>query len=142
MFANLCGEVNAVTLSQEKTALYALRGKPAAVVGEFRRSAVLVPLDECGGLWTSAYGGLWWIHAFTDEAALARFAAQRSERAGADWEFVSVLGARLLDVVIPAVGEPTGVALDVGSETPFFLPPVAGVVPDGVVVDTGEGVAS
>jgi hypothetical protein len=49
-----------------------------------------------------------------------------------------VLGARLLDVAVPATGVPCGVALDVGSEDGVLFPPVVGVVPDAVAVDGKE----
>ncbi|MFE2426584.1 SseB family protein [Streptomyces sp. NPDC059373] len=110
----------------------------AALLGEFRRNTVLVPLDAGGGMWSAESGGIRWIYAFSDEAELARFAAARGARPespGSDWEFISVLGARLLDVVIPQVGVPTGVALDVAGERPVMFPPVAGIVPDAVAVD-------
>ncbi|KNB54164.1 hypothetical protein AC230_01320 [Streptomyces caatingaensis] len=116
--------------------MYAGRAEPLEALGQFRRSPVLVPLDARGGLWTAAYEGVWWIHAFSDEAALARFMAGRAD--GRDVEYVTVLGARLLDVVVPAVGEPVGVALDVGGDTPFLLPPVVGVVPDVAAVNAGR----
>ncbi|MGI5336575.1 SseB family protein [Streptomyces sp. CA-181903] len=97
-------------------------------------------------MWTASYEGVGWIHAFSDEAALARFVMARADACGvavrpgeAVVDYVTTLGARLLDVVIPAVGEPTGVALDVGGDTPFFLPPVAGVVPDVAVVAAAGG---
>ncbi len=121
-------------MRDEVAAVHAVRGRPAALVGEFRRTAVLVPMDGQGGLWTAEFGGVQWIYAFTDEAALARFAAARGE-AARDWEYRSVLGARLLDVVVPAVGEPTGVALDVGGERPMMFPPVAGIVPERAAID-------
>ncbi|MEV6671813.1 SseB family protein [Streptomyces sp. NPDC051162] len=123
-----------MALTDEIGAIHALRGRPAALIGEFRRTAVLVPLDDQGGLWTAEFGGVQWVHAFTDETALARFAAARGE-AERDWAYRSVLGARLLDVVVPAVGEPTGVALDVGGEWPMMFPPVVGVVPEHAAVD-------
>jgi hypothetical protein len=55
-----------------------------------------------------------------------------------------VLGARLLDVGVGATGVPCGVALDVGSQGDGVLfPPLAGIVPDAVALDTrveiGEG---
>ncbi len=124
-------------LAEEVAAIHEGRGHPASVVGEFRRTAVLVPLDERGGLWTTIHDDVSWIHAFTDEAALARFALARGA-GDMDWSYVTVLGARLLDVVVPGVGETAGVALDVGSDTPFFLPPVVGVVPDAAAVNAGH----
>ncbi|MEU1671694.1 SseB family protein [Streptomyces roseifaciens] len=132
-------------MTDEIRALHAEEGRPAALVGLFRRTAVLVPSDgqhrEGGqdGLWSVEYGGIRWICAFTDETALARFALAQGTAPRADgttdWTYRTVLGARLLDVVVPAVGVPTGVALDVGSEHPMLFPPVVGIVPDAYAVD-------
>jgi hypothetical protein len=107
------------------------------LLGEFRRSVVLVPLDEAGGPWTADFGGLAWLLAFSDEAALARFAVARGEGAR-EWTYQRLYGARLLDAVVPSVGVPCGVALDVadGVAGGALFPPVAGVVPDSVAVDT------
>lgn len=52
-------------------------GDPGALVGELRRTLVLVPYDR-GGLWTAEFGGVRWVCGFTDEAALARFAEERA----------------------------------------------------------------
>lgn len=50
-----------------------------------------------------------------------------------------MLGARLLDVAIPAMPVPYGVALDVGSEGQGALfPPVRGIVPDAAAVDVDD----
>ncbi|MFF3173572.1 SseB family protein [Streptomyces sp. NPDC057900] len=109
----------------------------AVLLGEFRRTAVLVPLDEAGDLWSAEQGGVRWICAFSDEAALARFARVRGE-AGREWAYRAVLGARLLDVMVPLLPGPAGVALDAGSEDGGMLfPPVAGIVPDAVAIDLG-----
>ncbi|WP_370413704.1 SseB family protein [Streptomyces fradiae] len=108
----------------------------ARLLGEFRRTAVLVPFDEFGSLWTSDFGGVRWICAFSDEEALARFAVARKE-AGREWAYRTVLGARLLDVMVPMLPGPGGVALDAGSADGVVFPPVAGVVPDEVAVDLG-----
>lgn len=56
----------------------------AVLLGEFRRTAVLVPLDGAGDLWSAEQSGVRWICAFSDEAALARFAGVRGE-AGREW---------------------------------------------------------
>ncbi|MFJ9889262.1 hypothetical protein ACIQRW_25830 [Streptomyces sp. NPDC091287] len=75
------------------------------------------PFDS-GGLWTAEFGGVRWVCGFTDKAALARFAEARTgmDEAGATeraWEYAVFRGARLLDEIIPAMGVPTGVAVNV-----------------------------
>ncbi|RCG20730.1 hypothetical protein DTL70_20850 [Streptomyces diacarni] len=160
-------------LPDEIAATRAGTGDPAALVGEFRRTAVLVPtVSPAGGagpldagppdvgppdegrldgdrLMSAGYGGVRWIFAFTDEAALARFTEERAAAregapgrhgepaAGEPWTYVSVLGARLLDAVIPALGGPAGVAVNAADgDGSMLFPPVRGIVPDGVAVDT------
>ncbi|WP_405692056.1 SseB family protein [Streptomyces sp. NBC_00057] len=114
----------------------AARHEFAVLLGEFRRTAVLVPLDEAGDLWSAEQNGVRWICAFSDEEALARFARARGD-AGREWTYQAVLGARLLDVMVPMLPGPAGVALDAGSEDGMLFPPVAGIVPDAVAVDLG-----
>ncbi|WP_335937523.1 SseB family protein [Streptomyces sp. PTD5-9] len=109
----------------------------AVLLGEFRRTAVLVPFDESGGLWSAELGGVRWICAFSDEESLARFARARGD-SGREWAYRSILGARLLDAVVPSVAGPAGVALDAGSPDGMVFPPVAGVVPETVAVDAGR----
>ncbi|GGS24998.1 hypothetical protein GCM10010252_75130 [Streptomyces aureoverticillatus] len=107
----------------------------AALLGEFRRTAVLLPLgaDDCPLV--GDVDGVRWLYAFSDEAALARYALARGDAARA-WDYQRLLGARLLDAVVPAMGVPCGVALDVGSEGHEVLfPPVMGIVPDAAAVD-------
>lgn len=110
------------------------------MLGEFRRALVRVPLDR-GGLWTAEFGGVRWVCGFTDEAALARFAQARSsvdgaEAVGRSWEFAELRGARLLDEIIPAMGVPAGVAVNVADpDGSMLFPPVTGIVPDAVAVD-------
>lgn len=108
----------------------------ARVLGEFRRTAVLVPFDEQDSLWTADFGGVRWICAFSDEEALARFAFARGE-AAREWTYRTVLGARLLDAMVPMLSGPAGVALDAGSDEGMLFPPVEGIVPDAVAVDLG-----
>ncbi|MFD3697924.1 SseB family protein [Streptomyces sp. NPDC058646] len=114
----------------------AARREFAALLGEFRRTAVLVPFDPYGSLWTAEQGGIRWICAFSDEEALAGFARAQGD-AEREWEYRTVLGARLLDVMVPMLGVPAGVALDAGGEDGMLFPPVAGVVPESSVVDLG-----
>ncbi|MBX9424237.1 SseB family protein [Streptomyces lateritius] len=108
----------------------------ARLLGEFRRTAVLVPFDAQDSLWTADFNGVRWICAFSDEEALARFAVARGE-AGREWSYRTILGARLLDVMVPILPGPAGVALDAGSVDGALFPPVAGIVPDEVAVDLG-----
>ncbi len=126
-------------LAEEISAARGGSGHAGRLVGEFRRTALLVPLSEGddGGLMSGRQGGVRWIYAFTDEAALARFAEARGGGAR-EWEYLSILGARLVDAVIPTVDGPTGVAVDVADEDGSMLfPPVVGIVPDAYAVDAG-----
>ncbi|MER5730994.1 SseB family protein [Streptomyces sp. NPDC002138] len=94
---------------------------------------LLAPLAD-GGLMSGQWGGVRWIYAFTDEAALARFAHARGA-ADREWDYLAILGARLADAVVPSLEGPTGIAVDVADEDGGMLfPPVAGIVPDAVAV--------
>ncbi|MCD9874217.1 SseB family protein [Streptomyces guryensis] len=107
------------------------RGDLRAVVGEFRRSEVLVPVVD--GSPVSAEGaGIRWLFVFTDDAAPPRFAEVRGEAVP---ERVAVYGASLPDQVVPEVGGPVGIAVDAGGAAGLVLPPAAGIVPDAVAVD-------
>ncbi|MFF8975213.1 hypothetical protein, partial [Streptomyces sp. NPDC014995] len=110
---------------------------PRALVGEMRRSVLLVPVAD-GGLWSVRSGGVRWVCGFTDEAALARFALRHGP-GDRPMEYAALLGARIVDEIVPALGEPAGLAVDVATEDgSMFFPPVVGVVPDPVAVDAGQ----
>ncbi|MFF8906844.1 hypothetical protein [Streptomyces olivaceoviridis] len=110
----------------------------AVLLGEFRRTAVLVPVDQDDAPLTADFGGVRWFYAFSDEGALARFALARGE-GDREWPYQRWLGARLLDAAVPAAGVPCGVALDCADgEDGVVFPPVRGIVPDGVAVDVDE----
>ncbi|WP_406494947.1 SseB family protein [Streptomyces sp. NBC_00846] len=126
--------IPATTSEHDPTAV--ARYEFAVLLGEFRRTAVLVPLDEAGDLWSAEQNGVRWICAFSDEAALARFAQARGD-AEREWTYRAVLGARLLDVMVPMLPGPAGVALDAGSADGMLFPPVAGIVPDAAAVGLG-----
>ncbi|MFF8193923.1 hypothetical protein ACF05L_24420 [Streptomyces bobili] len=122
-------------------------GDSRALLGELRRARMLVPLDR-GGLWTGRFGGVRWVFAFTGEEALARFAQSRARESGSaqdsvrPWEFAELLGARLLDEIIPEMGEPAGIAVDVADpDGSMLFPPAMGIVPDTVAVDAPDRLA-
>ncbi|MFI0940104.1 hypothetical protein [Streptomyces sp. NPDC021020] len=140
-------------LAAELTALHGGHGDPDALVDAFRESVVLIPTVE-GGLRAATSGGVRWLFAFSGGAELARFAAAagsargsagggaaiaagggRKEDVDVDVDYVTVHGWRLLDEVVPAVGAPAGVALDVAGRLPMLFPPATGVVPDSAAVD-------
>ncbi len=53
-------------------------------------------------------------------------------------DHVALLGARIVDEIVPTLDEPTGLAVDIADEDgAMFFPPVTGVVPDGVAVGSG-----
>ncbi|MFC8276315.1 hypothetical protein ACFUJR_28050 [Streptomyces sp. NPDC057271] len=111
-------------------------GDPRALVGEMRRAVLLVPTVG-GGLWSAHSGGVRWICGFTDEAALARFALLHSA-GDRPMDYAALLGARIVDEVVPSLDEPAGLAVDIATEDgSMFFPPVLGIVPDGVAVDAG-----
>lgn len=122
-------------------------GDPGRLVGEFRRAVLLVPrsggsVDGEDGLMSAVSGGIRWFYAFTDEEALARFAEARGE-ADREWPFLAILGARLVDAVVPEVDGPAGVAVNVAdADGSMMFPPVAGIVPDAYAVDVEAGSGS
>lgn len=116
----------------------------ATLLGDFRRTAVLVPLEETSGaddgrgLLTADLNGIRFILAFSDEQALARYAQIRGEFSR-EWTYRTILGAKLLDVAVPAAGVPCGVALDCADGPDgMVFPPVMGIVPDAAAVDRDE----
>ncbi|MFF0450782.1 hypothetical protein ACFYT4_31115 [Streptomyces sp. NPDC004609] len=53
------------------------------------------------------------------------------------WEFARMRGARLLDEVIPALGTPAGIAVEIaGGEGAKLIQPAPVIVPDAVAVRT------
>jgi hypothetical protein len=123
----------------------ARRQRFTELLEEFRRTPVLVPLgegpgpDSERGLLTADWNGVRFILAFSDGQALARYAQARGEF-HREWVYQTILGARLLDVAVPAAGVPCGVALDCadGPDGVVF-PPVRGVVLDEAAVDSEQG---
>ncbi|MER5614814.1 hypothetical protein [Streptomyces sp. NPDC002215] len=114
-------------------------GDPQALVGEMRRTVPLVPLAGTG-LWSARFGGVRWVCAFTDETALAHFAVRRAPGDRLT-DYVALLGARIVDEILPTLDEPAGLAVDIASEDgAMFFPPVTGIVVDGTALDSGVAV--
>ncbi|MFB7936117.1 SseB family protein [Streptomyces sp. NPDC056049] len=101
-----------------------------------RRTVLLVP-SAGAGLWSARSGGVRWICAFTDETALARFAVHHGP-GDRPMDYVALLGARIVDEIVPALDEPAGIAVDIAdTDGAMFFPPVNGIVPPGAAVDAG-----
>ncbi|WP_327689118.1 SseB family protein [Streptomyces tubercidicus] len=126
-----------MSLADEVAAAHAGDPNPAALVGEFRRTPVLIPLIN-DSLMSAELSGIRWLYAFSDEQELARFAASRGAAPETELPYARAVGARLLDVVIPAIGGPAGVVLDAGSDQGMVFPPVSGIVPDSAAIDLTE----
>ncbi|MEU9112224.1 SseB family protein [Streptomyces sp. NPDC048483] len=124
-------------LTDEIAAAHEGELNPAALVGEFRRASVFIPVVN-DSLMSAEMSGIRWLYAFTDEEALSHFAVARGAAPDTELEYVRAVGARLLDVVIPAIEGPAGVAVNVGSEQPMLFPPVSGIVPDSAAIDLAE----
>lgn len=93
-----------------------------ALIAAFRDAIVLVPTDGHDSFLTFTDRGLRWVPVFTDTKALARFAAARGD-GDRTWPYLTTLGSRLRDTVLPAIGRNAGIAVDVGSQRPMFFPP-------------------
>lgn len=112
-----------MTLLDEITRIHSGTVDGQRLVAAFRDAIVVVPTDGDDALLTMDERGIRWVAAFTDTAALARFAAARGD-ADRAWPYLTTRGARLLDTLLPAVDGPACVAVDVGGPRPVFLPPV------------------
>ncbi|MCX4750429.1 SseB family protein [Kitasatospora sp. NBC_01287] len=112
--------VGALDLARGIEAVYGGRGDSRGLTGLLRSATVLCPLVDDEPL-VAESGSIRWIYAFTDEAALARFAVARGA-GDRPWDFARVEGHRLLDVAVPALGGPGGVAVNVGSPAPMPFP--------------------
>ncbi|WP_232247288.1 SseB family protein [Kitasatospora azatica] len=114
--------MGALGLARGIEAVYAGRGDSAELVDLLRSATVLCPLVD-GEPLVAELGSIQWIYAFTDEAALARFAVARGD-GDREWDFARIEGDLLLDVAVPALDGPGGVAVNVGSPAPMSFPSV------------------
>ena len=97
------------------------------LVAAFRDSIVLVPTSGDEALLTGDARGVRWVYAFTSASELARFGRARGQGA-TEWSYLTIRGARLLDAVLPAIGWPVGVAVDVAGGRPIMFPPAVEAV--------------
>lgn len=125
-------------LSEELAAFYEGRGDGAALLAALRGALLALPVVDGDSPVIVQSGGLSWLFAFTVPAELARFAAARGE-GEIPCPFVTIRGVRLLDGLMPAMAQATGVALDVAGVRPMLFPPLRGVVPDAAALDGTRG---
>ncbi|HEX7660530.1 MAG TPA: hypothetical protein VF444_13735 [Pseudonocardiaceae bacterium] len=116
---------DAKPLVAEIARLYAGIVDGPRLTSAFRESLVWLPTaadDPAGSVLTADYRGVHWLYAFTGEAELARFAMKTG---GADRPrtYLTARGWRVLDVLVPAMDQPAGVAVDAAGKRPMFLPP-------------------
>ncbi|MFI6038201.1 SseB family protein [Streptomyces sp. NPDC051315] len=79
-----------------------------------------------------------WIRGFTDEAPLAQVALRHGS-GDQPMGYAALLGARIVDEIVPTLNEPAGLAGDIATEDASkFFPTAAGIVPDAVAVDAGR----
>ncbi|WP_329566435.1 SseB family protein [Kitasatospora sp. NBC_01266] len=116
--------MSGVELTERLAALQAGQVNGPGLIAAFREALLLAPTEN-GKPLAADSGGVRWLYAFTDESALARFASARGLEPPV--EYLTVYGRRLLDVAVPALGVPAGVALDAAGPVPFALPPAVAV---------------
>lgn len=125
----------------EAALFYRGEGDGQRLVEAFRVSRVVLQvLEDPLRIVTLPARGLSWVPVFTDPEGLARFLRARGE-GDREARFVTVSGAHVLDVYLPALPGPMGVVVDPLSRSPVVLPPVSGIVPEEIAVDvTGRRV--
>lgn len=90
-----------------------------------RRGGPRGPGRDARAVRSGDQGGIRWIYAFTTPTELADFLLARGE-GEAEVGYLTVRGDRLLDVAVPALGVPGGVAVDVAGDRPVLFPAVPG----------------
>lgn len=108
-------------LLAEIEAFYQGFGQPKALTDALRSSVLLMPVTDDDRVLTSAFGGLDWVCAFTSESEYARYLAARGDSEGR--AFRTLFGSRIVDDVIPALENPTGIAVDIAGPSPLAFPP-------------------
>lgn len=106
-----------------------------SLVESLRRSELLVPSAADGAPLTTELDGVRWVLAFTSEQALAVYAAARGPVTRSTY-FLTLSGGLLLDVALPALGRPgglaVGLAVDLAGSYPMLFPVTAEPVVEAV----------
>lgn len=103
----------------------------ATLVASLRSSELLVPSAADGAPLTTDLDGVSWVLAFTSEQALAVYAAARGPVTRSTY-FLTLSGSLLLDVALPALGRPGGIAVDLAGSYPMLFPATVEPVVDAV----------
>lgn len=102
-----------------------------SLVASLRRSELLVPSAADGAPLTTDLDGVSWVLAFTSEQALAVYAAARGPVTRSTY-FLTLSGSLLLDVALPTLGRPGGIAVDLAGSYPMLFPVTAEPVVEAV----------
>jgi hypothetical protein len=111
-------------------------GDAESLIASLRDSVLYVPTSSDTALMAGDWGGVRWIYGFTTEQELADFFLARGE-GDDEVAYMTIRGDRLLDVALPAMEVPGGIAVDVAGEQPLVFPGVVGVVPEHQAFDRG-----
>ncbi|MEU6330008.1 SseB family protein [Streptomyces sp. NPDC047049] len=123
-------------------------GDPQALVEAAQSAELLLPLLGESAVWSGELDGMHWLFAFTSAGEMHAFLQQKWEAAEPGElpaelaryaRYLRVSGEELLRELLPGLVErdrvPMGVVVDVSSGLRAFLPPVSGIVPDGMALD-------
>ncbi len=123
----------------ERSAFFGGFGDPAALLAGLRTTALVVPLDVDGSIFTQVWGYLPWLVAFTSVDRCAVF-AEAAGRDTAAVEICQVRGAAVLDGLDRAPG-PTGLVVDAANPEAMVFPPVKAITPHCYIDEaTGKAV--
>ncbi|NLE78705.1 MAG: hypothetical protein GX610_03835 [Rhodococcus sp.] len=109
-------------LLAEIDAFYQGFGHPTVLANALRTAVLFVPLTDDDRISTSEIEGIDWVCAFTSEQEYAKYVVARGENSG-QHRYHTLLGWRIVDDLIPSLGRPTGVVVDICGTAPMAFPP-------------------
>ncbi|MFI6367977.1 hypothetical protein ACIBG0_35145 [Nocardia sp. NPDC050630] len=109
-------------LRSEIGAFYAGFGQPEVLQEAFREALLVVPLIDEDRVYTSRFGGVDWVCAFTSIEEYARYMSARGVDPDQEYRYHTLLGSRLAEYAASRA-EPTGVAVDMAGTAPMTFPP-------------------